>query len=202
MLDLMFRDQSEEIKTKVLSSKTTEKCHAPFPTRSPRLCRPSSPPESSDSDEQAQDRNAFTILNLSISAQDQAPCFFFGHYVLEDSPISNGYFNHLPKLYSNSPMGSALTNIVTSLGMACLSIDQAIPQIMTSARLKYAEALRMVGDTLNDPREAKADQTLMTVMLLALYEVCRSPRSTNLAHVFYSPVQTGTRSQCDVQQST
>jgi hypothetical protein len=171
MLDLMFRDQSEEIKAKVLNRKTTKKCCAPSATQSPRRCRPSSPPESSDSDETAEDLNVFTRLNLSISAQDQAPCFFFGHYVLEDSPVSNGYFDHLPKLYSNSPAGSALSNIVISLGMAGLSIDKAIPQIMTPARSKYAEALRTVGDALNDPREAKADQTLMTVMLLALYEV-------------------------------
>jgi hypothetical protein len=42
---------------------------------------------------------------------------------------------------------------------------------MVKANLKYAAAVRAVSSVLSEMEEAKADQTLIAVMLLSLYEV-------------------------------
>jgi hypothetical protein len=41
---------------------------------------------------------------------------------------------------------------------------------MTRANIKYAETLKRVNSALRDPIEARADETLLVVMLLGLYE--------------------------------
>lgn len=45
-----------------------------------------------------------------------------------------------------------------------------IPEIMMRANLKYAHSLAAINSALRDPIEARADETLIVVMLLGLYE--------------------------------
>ena len=116
--------------------------------------------------------------SLSYCIEDQASSFFINGYVHGNFGSHRTYFDYLPALYKKSPMDSALSNIITALGMAFLSNVRA-PKLVSVARAKYALALRSINATLTDPVEVKTDQTLMTVMLLGLYEVCRlliSPR--------------------------
>lgn len=54
--------------------------------------------------------------------------------------------------------------------MAGLSNTLRIPAMMRKASLKYVQALNSVNYALEDPVEAKSDQTLMIVILLGLYE--------------------------------
>ena len=60
---------------------------------------------------------------------------------------------------------------VMSLGMVGLSNTKHASEIMIPAAEKYHLALRATNSALRDVEQAKADQTLITVMLLGLYEV-------------------------------
>ncbi|MCJ1434236.1 hypothetical protein MMC27_003603 [Xylographa pallens] len=107
-------------------------------------------------------------------------CYFFRNYVCEESRSSRGYFDYLPSIISsNVTVGSALIDAVISLGMVGLSNAKHASEIMIPAKERYSLALHATNSSLRDEEYAKADQTLITVMLLGLYETntCTSPRS-------------------------
>lgn len=96
--------------------------------------------------------------------------FFFNDYLLEDSPTPKNVYDCLPRLYAAAPPDGALSSIVTALGMACLADCMEVPEIMMRANLKYAQSLKAINSAMRDPVGARADETLLVVMLLGLYE--------------------------------
>jgi hypothetical protein len=111
----------------------------------------------------------FLCRELSTPVEEQATCFFFHNYVLDDFI---GYYSYVPSVYSVLPAGCALAEAITSLGMAGIANSRKDTRLMISANLKYMSALRTINGALRDPYEAITDQTLVAVMLLGLFEVC------------------------------
>lgn len=110
--------------------------------------------------------------SLYDSLESQATCFFFKNYVWEDSQYSRSYFDYLPGIFvAQEPVNAALQNVIISLGLVGLSNARRTLDIMISAKEKYTLAIRATNSALRDVDEAKCDQTLITVMLLGLYEV-------------------------------
>ena len=116
---------------------------------------------------------------LSTPVEEQATCFFFQNYVLDDF---KGYYRYVPSVYSTLPAGCALAEAITSLGMAGIANSKKDTRLMINANFKYTSALRTVNAALRDPCEAKTDQTLVAVMLLGLFEV----RSFRIQSRFYN----------------
>ncbi|MCJ1377863.1 hypothetical protein MMC17_000959 [Xylographa soralifera] len=117
---------------------------------------------------------------LSVPIESQAMCYFFQNYVCEASQPSKGYFDYLPSIFSsNNAVGSSLIDAVISLGMVGLSNTKHASEIMIPAKERYSLALQATNSALRNEENAKADQVLITVMLLGLYETntCTSPRS-------------------------
>jgi hypothetical protein len=110
-------------------------------------------------------------LSLGNSAEDQATCFFFQNYVLGGNDLSKGNFDYLPELYGSEEIGSGLADSVASLGMVGLANFWKAPNIMSNAAIKYNSAMRTISSQLRDVEQAKSDQTLVSILLLGLYEV-------------------------------
>ena len=113
----------------------------------------------------------FITPPLSPSTDEQATCFFFQNFVLEDTCASRGHFDYLPGIYRNSKVNKVLEDAVLALGLAGLANRMKVSTVMVKANLKYVMAVRSVSSVLSEIEEAKADQTLISVMLLSLYEV-------------------------------
>jgi hypothetical protein len=166
---MIFRDESQTLSIKRArqrdSSRTTtstskvlgisDKSLVPFQTNEFSESPPISP----------------TTLALGWAAEDQATCFFFKNYVLEKDQFIRGNFQYLSDIYSSEEVGSALSDSIASLGMVGLANFWGAPNIMANANVKYHSALRRVSSQLRNVEEAKADQTMIVVMLLGLYEV-------------------------------
>lgn len=68
-------------------------------------------------------------------------------------------------------MGSALTDVVISLGMVGISNTKSNnSSVMHAAKVKYNRAVSATNRALCT-QDVKADETLITVMLLGLFEV-------------------------------
>ena len=61
--------------------------------------------------------------------------------------------------------------IITALGHAGLLVQRYIPQLISEASLRYGWALYLINKMLRDPVTVNADQTLVSILLLGLYEV-------------------------------
>jgi hypothetical protein len=114
-------------------------------------------------------------LNLSVPldppAAQQATCFFFKNYVTNHGSLDTGTFDYLTKMYTSEEVGSALADSIAALGMAGLANFWKAPDIKYNAQVKYSSAMKALSMKLRDVDEAKSDQTLITTMLLGLYEV-------------------------------
>jgi hypothetical protein len=102
--------------------------------------------------------------------EDAVVWFFFKDYVLSEATVSRPIFNELPGLLNNAPDESALSSILSALGLVSLSNNLQRPEFIAKAHAKYAKALSSINSTLRDPVLAKEDHTLLVVMLLGLYE--------------------------------
>jgi hypothetical protein len=116
---------------------------------------------------------------ISPLPEDAAVNCFFNYYVvdqpsgLSSSKAPSRLYNLLPGLYQMAPAGSPLSATIVALGLACLSASMRAPTLMMGANAKYAYALTHINSALRDPVSAKHDETLLVIMMLALYEeVC------------------------------
>jgi hypothetical protein len=142
--------------------------------QSQKSVEPASHPRSPDLMEEQQ----WTIPSLYMDInphfpEENAARFFFGDFVLQQSSSPRSIYDLLPRLYGQTPPNSALSNVVAALGIACLATAMNFPELMMKANMRYAISLKRTNSALRDPAEAKADETLLVVMLLGLYEEVR-----------------------------
>ncbi len=81
------------------------------------------------------------------------------------------WVEYIPGMLQDSTSNFMLRQTVICLGKAGLAIQTGSVQTKMAAETDYAAALRLTNMALSDAVEAKSDQTLLTVMLLAFYEV-------------------------------
>ena len=167
-LSLSFRDQSQKFSGNRLQRVSSEPDSMMIDFELPRQTHAASELDLLDID-------WFALTPpraLSVPIESQAMCYFFRNYVCEESRPSTGYFDYLPSIIGNNvAVGSALIDAVISLGMVGLSNAKHASEIMIPAKERYSLALQATNSSLRDEEHAKADQTLITVMLLGLYEV-------------------------------
>ena len=116
-------------------------------------------------------RNNTLLRGFSVPLEDQATCYFFYNFVSQDPSSLQTYSHVMPTVYRQSSSFNALPNIIEAIGLAGVSNVKQAPQLMAAAGVKYARALRAITASIQDSKEASTDQTLITVMLLGLFEV-------------------------------
>ncbi len=85
--------------------------------------------------------------------------------------MTKGNLDYLSEIYSTEEIGSGLADSVASLGMVGLANFWKAPNIMSHAAIKYNSAMRTISSQLRDVEQAKSDQTMISIMLMGLYEV-------------------------------
>ena len=111
------------------------------------------------------------LRGFSVPLEDQATYYFFYNFVSQDPSSLQTYSHVMPTVYRQDSSFNALPNIIEAIGLAGVSNVKQAPQLMAAAGVKYARALRAVTASIQDSKEASKDQTLITVMLLGLFEV-------------------------------
>ena len=110
---------------------------------------------------------SFALTSLTICPYAS----FFQNYVLGGKDLFKGHIDYLSDIYSGEEVGSGLADSVASLGMVGLANFWKAPNIMSNAVIKYNSAMRTISSQLRDVEQAKSDQTLISILLMGLYEV-------------------------------
>jgi hypothetical protein len=172
-MDLMFRDQSKEVACKVqrIKHKAKPKDSASVNVATPDCCQVFR--KSVDSDISLASECLSDCWNtLEIPAEQQAVCFFFSNYVLEPSKSGKSVYDYLPTFYNHELGKSPLSCGIAALGLAGLSYRRSDPSLLSASKSVYSSALRLTNEALRNPVTAVTDATLISVLLLGLYEVC------------------------------
>lgn len=104
-----------------------------------------------------------TSLYLSPSVEQIALAYFMSSYV------PGSHFDYLPYLYGQSGTG-VLPATVHAASIATLARNIGEPEVMDRARRTYVQALLETNSSLADPVTATSDATLISVLLLSLFE--------------------------------
>ncbi|KAI9742152.1 MAG: hypothetical protein M1818_004052 [Claussenomyces sp. TS43310] len=174
-LSLLFRDQTQKTALQVQRSKLSSGTDAKDEASSSRRGN-----RTTQNQHHASRRSKAVVRFQSVerippalvaTVDERATCFFFQNYGLEaDETWTSSGFKYLSYMYSDQIVGQAMTDAVSSLGLAGLSNSMKDPRIMIRADLRYKAALKSVREELQDLDQAKSDRTMGTVMLLGLYE--------------------------------
>ncbi|KAF1838352.1 hypothetical protein BDW02DRAFT_542175 [Decorospora gaudefroyi] len=136
-----------------------EMAHQPDMTRTQKLsvARYPSTPES--------------ILSVVMpNLEDQAQGFFIANYVAPPSLVPRGQFEWLPRLLAQPNVDAVLSYSVNAVSLAGFATAVKDPTILRKSRIAYVSALNMTNDALRVKETAVKDSTLISVILLGMYE--------------------------------
>jgi len=109
------------------------------------------------------------------SLEDQAISQFFEKYVMYPCNLGStpGFLEHLPSLFKDVQLEGrfALRWAVRAAAYAGMSSDEGSVKMGDKALLCYGRALASLGEALRDKERVVDDYTLMTVVVLDLFEV-------------------------------
>lgn len=113
-------------------------------------------------------------LRLLPSIADQATAFFLLNRAC--TPVVNGttrgFLETLIPLYETTTSDSPLHMATQAVSIHAISNGHR--HLSNQARKAYSAALRGVQHAILDFKQATSDETLLTVLLLSLYEVCKA----------------------------
>ncbi|KAF2802875.1 uncharacterized protein BDZ99DRAFT_427842 [Mytilinidion resinicola] len=110
---------------------------------------------------------------LSQPLDQLAVNFFMANYVGRQA---NQYqFDYLPDFCQQPGIDRHFHLSIFAVGLAGYATVNNVPELVHTARAKYSSAIREVNLALASEDTAKKDSTLISVMLLGLFEVIMSP---------------------------
>ncbi|KAL2850597.1 hypothetical protein BJY01DRAFT_130309 [Aspergillus pseudoustus] len=123
---------------------------------------------------------SLTLHHVADSTwEERAACYFFDQYtsVEEDENQAISHLSFLPSLYAvcrdnelDSPTARCLRHAVDATALIALTHDINAPSLALRAREYYGRALRGLRQALATQTQAVKDETLTTMVLLALFE--------------------------------
>jgi hypothetical protein len=198
----LFKSENERTAT-LVSRKAQTRRRASSLSSSSRTKSTSAPSSIDDSELEtaAQNLNLGTaypwLKNEKSREQKQEPSVekravdkFFEKFVLFpcNSASSSGFLEQLPMLFEEVQTEGriALRWAVRAVSFASLSneVEKGNEELGRKASVCYGKALEALGETLRNKEESVSDYTLMTVVVLDLFEVCISTFPTSPFSLF------------------
>jgi hypothetical protein len=92
------------------------------------------------------------------------------YVTLQPTKRRRSFYAHLPKLYNVGADNHILKYIIPAIGLGGLSHRRSDPGLLRAAEAAYNKALCWTNYALCHLGTARSDQTLISVLLLGLYE--------------------------------
>lgn len=137
--------------------------------------RPSSSRDERRSTAIALAENSIATWQPTFSLVDQAIWFTFRNYLVPITSMTNtrSMLLYVMPMYLASYSNSPLRIATASVALCALSKVPGRRSITSEACVYYGRAMRAVSEAIRDPAQATSDDTLMAVLILGMYEVCR-----------------------------
>lgn len=200
-LSLMFRDESSSVVKKASAGSSTSVSSASSssrpkksPGRSPRTASPDGNSQSDSSPEEASYTSLFDfnadplsgpliqqlqqpwqipmeVQPVSIPSQEEAISFLFRSNAIPGSFWMSDFVTKFLAQAGSQVGAQAMRASMTAVASAMLCRVRKMTALRDVARKEYVNALNLLNIALADIEEAKTNQALGAVVLLAIYEV-------------------------------
>jgi hypothetical protein len=96
--------------------------------------------------------------------------FFLGHYVVRQSGPSIGFLDYTFAILAQEDGNEMLEGAILALGFTGLARTPQQRDLMHRSTMMYARTKERIDRALAEPHEARKDSTIVTMLILALYE--------------------------------
>jgi hypothetical protein len=111
--------------------------------------------------------------SVTLPLEIQAFHYFLSNYVLVPQlGTTRGHLSYILPLLKGEPGGTQLSTSFTAVALASFGNRPGASRLLQRARREYTRALNYVNKSLQNPATQKSNQTLASILLLGLYEVC------------------------------
>ncbi|TQV96193.1 hypothetical protein V2A60_003369 [Cordyceps javanica] len=100
--------------------------------------------------------------------------FFLTHYVVHQSGPSSGFLDYVVTILAREEGHELLEGAVLAVGFAGLARTTKQTDLMCRSIMMYTRTMERVNRALADPVAARRDSTIVTVLVLALYEFSKA----------------------------
>lgn len=111
--------------------------------------------------------------SLSLSLEAEARSFFFSNYVFAELDLPYSRLTCLPVMFGQIHETKALSDMIVSVGAAGMANLRKDDGLRHTADGIYTATIQRLQNQLCLQTPIQTDQTILLVLLLALYEVCR-----------------------------
>jgi hypothetical protein len=117
--------------------------------------------------------------NIGPALEERATNFFVSNYVTGVKGHTRGYLDVIENTYD---FDANLIASIKAAGLAGFANIENSAAVMKEARKRYLEALKLTNLALQSSTEAKKDSTLLSIMILSMYETISGTNQTSLKH--------------------
>ncbi|KAF2015755.1 hypothetical protein BU24DRAFT_491966 [Aaosphaeria arxii CBS 175.79] len=119
----------------------------------------------------ARSENPLALTYAAVpSIEDQGMSFFLANFVQTPTFVPRGNFDFMLELLDRPDTTLALRTSVTAAGLASLAITTKNPEVTKRAQQEYVSALNLTNKALQRTSTATTNSTLVSVILLGMYE--------------------------------
>jgi len=114
------------------------------------------------------------IYNIDPELQEKGFAYFFSRYVTNEETVSHQKFDFLRDVWraSSSARDQQVDVVLASMvAVGLMGMASTNPTLMDAAHKAYGTALRLINHALQDPVEAVKDITMLSVLILGLFEM-------------------------------
>ena len=117
---------------------------------------------------------------LGETTERQALSFFFSEFVAlpRHQDTARGFIEYLLPIYSDARRNSPLLDATAAAALAALSHKRRSQQLMVHSHMHYGKAVTALQEAIGDPNIAKSNETLMSIMILGLFEAMTATESS------------------------
>jgi hypothetical protein len=172
--DLIFRDESTNVVRKFKAKEAKKQALELSLSISPQ-------PEEEVSLELVQQKDPYlSALQLAPTIEDLATGFFISNYVIECRASNRGHLDPIQDMTRTGQLDEGLLSSMKAVGLAGFAHAAHAPNLLKNARYQYVQALQSTNVALRDPVQVKKDSTLMSIMILGIFETITGCRQESL----------------------
>ncbi|KAE8165100.1 hypothetical protein BDV40DRAFT_297950 [Aspergillus tamarii] len=96
--------------------------------------------------------------------------YFLAHYVVRQSPPSSGFLDYVPSILTLDEDNEILQGAILAVGFAGLAHSTRQVDLRCRSRAMYTRTIKRMNWALTDPQTARRHSTIVSVLILSLYE--------------------------------
>lgn len=176
MGDVLFKDVTTNVIRKAKAGEVRAKQAAL--RSSPQTSTPQTPSVTDDDDgDPSEDRievvdQASPLQHFSLvpTVDERATGLFVANYVYALDGHTRGHLDYLTDVFRRDSLDEGLLSSMKAVGLAGFAHSTRSPYLIKNARHQYIKAIQHTNAALRDPTTAKKDATLLTIIILGIFE--------------------------------